>query len=1535
MAQLDLNVNLKEISNLRDEIKRIENLKLRVDDKNQLEKLTKEATLLRSKLDGLVETTMANMGKSISRITQNWGLTFEELDEQFRSLGEMMGDLFQTDNVESINEKLKTQIALVEELSKKYESKRQTYGDSDAEVQRTKKSLDDAIDVQIAYEKILEGVSRQFENNQKAIETTKEQNYQFQQMGETLVAIGGSDALLKLQKETKNATEEAKVAKQQYESLKESLPYGSNDAKLAEYEKKMKDTASVANEFSQKLEGAQRKANELGDSIDDNIKGLNGLSKSLQKSLGGVIDWTKNNKTMQAVISALPQPLQQATNGFLAMGKACLAFVASPIGLVLGAIVASLKAVDYALNTTAKGYDDLDAKQRNLISLKSYGTGYWDAMTDRIGLFGDALVGLLNLDVSAFGESMWELAKSVSNPFALAEDVISKSRIAEQIGNKEKDLHDERLKWSTQEVEIDAKVADARAKMYESTDQTKRLEQIKIAREAINEKYAKQIEFAEEELKIEELRGEKSRNDQEHREKMVELTNKKIQLERQAHQEQMMFIRQETAARKALLQEEINQSYEDRERDIKESKEKNALRKDTHRKNLEAIQLDNDAQRIALAKKREQDLAKLDKDNVKERLHIEEEYAKDVAHLDEMLKLKAENENKEFYKRTSKEVRDNELSIAKEQVEVSTDANEAIIRQIKKRYGISETETNKAIIQIELERQASINSLDDQIAKWKELGEWNAKNRQWAEERRAQIEAETAKKREDTNRELSNSLVEEQKKITELQGKNEENLLSHKLSNIDAEKDANKRALDEQIRQSRELYGTKADELVKLYEKQKELIDENAEYEKTRLLKETYQTLGDRFTKAEATYDKNKQTLRDNGMTAEADEAQRQEDEELGSIGVEYLERNKEQYGAWMKSVGDMTRKELVELSAQLKGEYDDLKKEGNGTTEQFMKLKGQIHLVTKALDKKNGEAVSDFTEKWKEERKGYSALMKEVSKLGDTIGGVEGEILNTMSEIGEMGISMVDDISTLTQSTMSGVEATSKASAEAIKGVERASVILAIIGVALQIIMKISSMLKTTDDKYKEYADKQAEINKLTTSVNAYQMAVLRAKQAEENWFNSTGLKNYSDSFERASKARENYFAKANEMQEEYKNQESGGWLKKVVQVGTLPITKAMEGTQKLIENVTGTDGVMQNFVNDMAKKLDFTGAVSSNMEQYVSKQKAAIENLRIETKKAEKGFLGTGIGGKKQKTQDLREWARENMDGAELFDENNMVNSQLAQRIIEDYGDKLQGETKATLEELIKQKEEYDEAMEEMRNYVSDMYSPIVDNMTDSLMTWLDTGEDVMDSFQNYASDTFRNIAKDMIKTMIQRTLFGQYEKDINKLYEEYANDNDMNKLAKGIANATGDLMDNFERNADTIKQMTQDVANQLKESGIDITGNGDEQKATFGGYETMSEQTGTELSGRFSAMYIVQSDLLNVAREQSVGIMDMQGLLADMQNRCTDLYAVNISIEELIANSYIQLQQISDNTGVMMKVMQSVDERMERWNTHIMNL
>lgn len=143
-----------------------------------------------------------------------------------------------------------------------------------------------------------------------------------------------------------------------------------------------------------------------------------------------------------------------------------------------------------------------------------------------------------------------------------------------------------------------------------------------------------------------------------------------------------------------------------------------------------------------------------------------------------------------------------------------------------------------------------------------------------------------------------------------------------------------------------------------------------------------------------------------------------------------------------------------------------------------------------------------------KEVRTQISELADTIDELGKSIGGPAGEI-----------ISLIGSIGSFTMTAMAGVEAAADTSANAISTVEKASVILAIIGAAVQIAMKIFDMFGKDDttekyekakEAYESYInildrviEKQLELAETLTGDTAnavYEAAIANIKLQSEN---------------------------------------------------------------------------------------------------------------------------------------------------------------------------------------------------------------------------------------------------------------------------------------------------------------------------------------------------------------------------------------------------------------------------------------------------
>lgn len=497
--------------------------------------------------------------------------------------------------------------------------------------------------------------------------------------------------------------------------------------------------------------------------------------------------------------------------------------------------------------------------------------------------------------------------------------------------------------------------------------------------------------------------------------------------------------------------------------------------------------------------------------------------------------------------------------------------------------------------------------------------------------------------------------------------------------------------------------------------------------------------------------------------------------------------------------------------------------------------------------------------------RESVDELAESIKNLGNVIGGEAGEIL-----------SLIGDVMLFTTSSIKGMQSAAEASSRAIQMVERASVILAIISAAIQIFQKLNEVLNkfSSAAKHDELVKKQQDINNLADAVNSYRLEVLKATQAEDDWFGADGLGNLNDLAEQNAVAYENYFEKLNQIQVKYrdKSKNDNNWT-----------------------NLLGVLGIgTPTFWTSLSGMLDAYGNDSS----YTS----AVNNLRIETQKRKKSFMG--IGGRNQKTEDLRSWAKDQF-GEDLFDMNGFVNIQLAETIIDSYGDKLQGETKDTLEALIELKKEYDQYQESLRDYVAELYEPLVDNFVDSMWEWFDSGVDALGKFKEKASDVFRDIVSDMMRTIILKNVVAGFQDQVTDLYKQYSEKQiDETSLLRGVAELTGGLMDRYENEIPVIQQMMSQMSDIMSTTGINLKGSGSTTSAAVGGAAGITEDQGNEISGRLTAIQL-QGETRIAQGYQSIGLSQTANMILG-------------SILDLDAARNAYLSDIYERMGLMQQQM-----------------
>lgn len=572
------------------------------------------------------------------------------------------------------------------------------------------------------------------------------------------------------------------------------------------------------------------------------------------------------------------------------------------------------------------------------------------------------------------------------------------------------------------------------------------------------------------------------------------------------------------------------------------------------------------------------------------------------------------------------------------------------------------------------------------------------------------------------------------------------------------------------------------------------------------------------------------------------------------------------------------------------------------------------------------GQQVAQTTHKIENAHK---TLTKSIQGVADKMGELGGKIGGQTGEI----FSLFGSVMTYYQTISDGVTAVGKAGSSAMKSIESASAILAIISAAIQLMQMLSSILPNQDSLYEKAAAKQAEINKLRDSVNDYRLAVMKARHEESNWFSDSGLKGLQDAYEEHGQVAESYYKKLNEAQEKYIDKSSG--LRKAMVPIVAGITAIAAVAAGVFTAGTGTAaiGALGSAVIGALTTTAVTATVATaagvavaglagaivgkaidsavSSISYKNGQVAAKDNLRIQTR--HKSFW------RGQKTADLREWVKEKY-GKDLFGEDGMIDKELANEVLKNYGHKLQGEAKETLEKLVELREKYDEFNKSIHEYVSKMYSPLVSDMTDAVWAWLKDGKDALSEFKNSASKTFADISKDMVKQLLLKNVFSQYEEKLSDLYKAYAMKSiNENELGAASANLAGEIVDSM----NTYLPVAQSLLKQLQEGfaakGFDITKEGDSsQTATANGVTSITFEQASNIIALTTAGNISRDQIKDILTSK---LSTMDASMRGVQMLAVEQKSIADELRTIQANSYLELQGIHDDTSAMNKTLKTM--------------
>lgn len=361
-------------------------------------------------------------------------------------------------------------------------------------------------------------------------------------------------------------------------------------------------------------------------------------------------------------------------------------------------------------------------------------------------------------------------------------------------------------------------------------------------------------------------------------------------------------------------------------------------------------------------------------------------------------------------------------------------------------------------------------------------------------------------------------------------------------------------------------------------------------------------------------------------------------------------------------------------------------------------------------------------------------------------------------------------------------------------------------------------------------------------------------------------------------------------------------------------------------IERLTATNEALRKAVDNLADEM--RDAATADMGAMYQQQKGDIEKAMKNTQEMmarsgdaySNGFLG--IGGhhssnhKINKGMNGNDWARisaivgRTINSASGFW--TLTSEQMA-KVAQDAPDlyaKIKGLADDGYKDAAQFMDEYIEYYKELEELENAFLESLTDVSFDSVK---DEFKSMLLDMESDSEDFANNFEKMMQQAVINSLMNSKYNEKLKQWYEDFANAmNDKDSL-------TAAEQERLKRNWDNIVGEAVNDRNNLKKAmGWDGSS---EQQSSSRTLEGMSQDTGNAIEGRLTALQIAVESIRANENQHTLSLADMTDELLQIAMEYSRFNVHQDNIERQLAKIYIELQTISENTGAIVKPIQTM--------------
>lgn len=585
----------------------------------------------------------------------------------------------------------------------------------------------------------------------------------------------------------------------------------------------------------------------------------------------------------------------------------------------------------------------------------------------------------------------------------------------------------------------------------------------------------------------------------------------------------------------------------------------------------------------------------------------------------------------------------------------------------------------------------------------------------------------------------------------------------------------------------------------------------------------------------------------------------------------------------WAKEIVNLSVKNLEELLSEAEAQlaaaeaaYDALASSGTqeaaGYIDTINKLKARI-AVLKSLLGKTKKEVSDSN--WAE----GARLLNELSATAR-------EAANALSEFDEGLGKAATFIATMASAagnliaTIDGVTDAASAAGTAMSALEKASLVLTAISAGFQLIQGAFSLFGGGESSWERNIRLAHEFNEELRLMNE------RVKINAEEFSNIFGKDEYGAFIQNIEVAR-----------------------------------KALKDYEESLEEIKKRGEEKNGFPGEGT--ISYTGL--SQLYKYEKEWESAAEsiaNMQVQTRhstwfrSAKYASLGDLI--------------------PELFDENGSLNMEALKKFAEEGGatfQHLSGENQEMIQNLVANWDTYQEALEASNNYLSDLFNNLGNTLADALVDAWESGADAADAFGEAAGDMLKQLAKDIIYTATIAPAIEKAKEQIKSINENESLSDE--ERFGAITETINTILDDVIAQQAIGEELWETLKKLAAEKGLDWEESVSTQSATSRGFQAMSQDTGSELNGRFTDIQGKVTDIRGYVMTETQSIIGLISSITSIQIAAVRNVQISNELLQYAVKTYLEVAEINATTKNMAEDLADINAGITRIERNTSNI